>query len=127
MVTVFTSFVLSDDPTVKMLAVGMAGAVLIDATVVRMILVSAAMSLLGDAAWWIPRWLDWVLPALELEGLAAPTCQAARARRAAPAGRSGQADRAGARPGTALSPTPRTPRPLWAPRTAGIWPIRPAW
>jgi RND superfamily putative drug exporter len=74
MVTVFTSFVLSDDPTVKMLAVGMAGAVLIDATVVRMILVPAAMSLLGDAAWWIPRWLDRVLPDLQLEGpVAAPT------------------------------------------------------
>ena len=68
MVTVFTSFVLSDDPTVKMLAVGMAGAVLIDATVVRMILVPAAMSLLGDAAWWMPRWLDKVLPDLQLEG-----------------------------------------------------------
>jgi RND superfamily putative drug exporter len=68
MVTVFTSFVLSDDPTVKMLAVGMAGAVLIDATVVRMILVPAAMSLLGDAAWWMPRWLDRVLPDIQLEG-----------------------------------------------------------
>ena len=68
MVTVFTSFVLSTDPTVKMLAVGMAGAVLIDATVVRMILVPAAMSLLGDSAWWMPRWLDKVLPDLQLEG-----------------------------------------------------------
>ena len=49
MVVVFTSFVLDDDPTVKMLAVGMAVAVLIDASIVRMILVPAVMSLLGDA------------------------------------------------------------------------------
>ncbi len=77
MVTVFTSFVLSDDPTVKMLAVGMAGAVLIDATVVRMVLVPAAMSLLGDAAWWIPRWLDRVLPDLQLEGPTEPPAPAA--------------------------------------------------
>ena len=68
MVVVFTSFVLSTDPTVKMLAIGMAVAVLIDATIVRMILVPAIMSLLGDRAWWIPRWLDKVLPNFELEG-----------------------------------------------------------
>ncbi|MGI8676035.1 MAG: MMPL family transporter [Nocardioidaceae bacterium] len=68
MVAVFTSFVLSTDPTVKMLAIGMAVAVLIDATIVRMILVPAIMSLLGDRAWWIPRWLDKVLPNFELEG-----------------------------------------------------------
>ncbi|MBA2532011.1 MAG: MMPL family transporter [Nocardioidaceae bacterium] len=68
MVAVFTSFVLSTDPTVKMLAIGMAVAVLIDATIVRMILVPAIMSLLGDRAWWIPRWLDKVLPNFEQEG-----------------------------------------------------------
>jgi RND superfamily putative drug exporter len=68
MVVVFTSFVLSDDPTVKMLAVGMAVAVLIDATVVRMILVPSVMTLLGRRAWWIPRWLDKITPNFELEG-----------------------------------------------------------
>jgi RND superfamily putative drug exporter len=68
MVVVFTSFVLSDDPTVKMLAVGMAVAVLIDATVVRMILVPAAMALLGHHAWWMPGWLDRIVPDLQLEG-----------------------------------------------------------
>ncbi len=72
MVVVFTSFVLSDDPTVKMLAVGMAVAVLIDATVVRMILVPAVMTLLGPHAWWIPRWLDKITPNFELEGPAHP-------------------------------------------------------
>ena len=68
MVAVFTSFVLSTDPTVKMLAVGMAVAVLIDATVVRMVLVPAVMSLLGDRAWWIPAWLDKIIPDFQLEG-----------------------------------------------------------
>ena len=68
MVVVFSSFVLSDDPTVKMLAVGMAFAVLIDATVVRMILVPAVMTLLGEHAWWIPRWLDKITPNIDLEG-----------------------------------------------------------
>jgi RND superfamily putative drug exporter len=68
MVVVFSSFVLSDDTTVKMLAVGMAVAVLIDATVVRMILVPSVMTLLGRHAWWIPRWLDKITPNFELEG-----------------------------------------------------------
>jgi putative drug exporter of the RND superfamily len=52
---------------VKMLAVGMAVSVLIDASVVRMVLVPAVMSLLGDHAWWLPRWLDKVLPHLSIE------------------------------------------------------------
>ena len=67
MIVVFTSFVLSDDPTVKMFAVGMASAVLIDASIVRMILVPSVMTLLGDRAWWIPGWLDRVLPDFQLE------------------------------------------------------------
>ena len=68
MVVVFTSFVLDTDPTIKMLAVGMAVAVLIDASVVRMVLVPAVMSILGDRAWWLPRWLDRIIPDLQLEG-----------------------------------------------------------
>jgi putative drug exporter of the RND superfamily len=68
MVVVFTSFVLSTDATVKMLAVGMAVAVLIDATVVRMILVPAVMTLLGSRAWWMPAWLERITPNFELEG-----------------------------------------------------------
>jgi putative drug exporter of the RND superfamily len=68
MLVVFTSFVFDSDPSVKMLALGMAFAVLIDATVVRMCLVPALMSILGDRAWWIPRWLDRVLPRLDIEG-----------------------------------------------------------
>jgi putative drug exporter of the RND superfamily len=68
MVVVFTSFVLDPDPTVKMLAIGMAAAVLIDASIVRMVLVPAVMSLLGARAWWMPRWLDRITPNLQLEG-----------------------------------------------------------
>jgi RND superfamily putative drug exporter len=68
MVVVFTSFVLDDDPTVKMLAVGMAAAVLIDASVIRMILVPAVMSLLDRHAWWMPKWLDKITPNIDIEG-----------------------------------------------------------
>ncbi len=68
MIVVFSSFVFDSDPTVKMLAIGMAFSVLIDATVVRMCLVPALMSILGDRAWWIPGWLDRILPHLDIEG-----------------------------------------------------------
>ncbi|MGA3154132.1 MAG: MMPL family transporter [Streptosporangiaceae bacterium] len=68
MVFVFGSFILNDQPAIKMLAIGMAVAVLIDASIVRMILVPAIMSLLGGRAWWMPRWLEPVLPHLHLEG-----------------------------------------------------------
>jgi len=70
MIVVFTSFVLNPDPTVKMLAIGMAFAVLIDASLVRMILVPAIMSLLGAHAWWLPRWLEPVVPNMQLESAA---------------------------------------------------------
>ncbi len=70
MVVVFTSFVLNPDPIVKMLALGMAFAVLIDASLVRMILVPAVMTVLGSRAWWMPRWLEPVVPHLQLEGTA---------------------------------------------------------
>ncbi len=73
MVVVFTSFVLNPDPTVKMLAIGMAVAVLIDASLVRMILVPSVMALLGARAWWMPRWLEPVVPQLHLEGSASAT------------------------------------------------------
>jgi RND superfamily putative drug exporter len=67
MIVVFTSFVLNPDPTVKMLAIGMAFAVLIDASLVRMCLVPAIMSLLGSHAWWLPRWLEPIVPKIQLE------------------------------------------------------------
>ena len=71
MISVFGAFVLSDDPNGKLFGVGLAVAVLLDATLVRMVLVPATMSLLGRANWWLPGWLDRILPHLDLEG--APT------------------------------------------------------
>ena len=68
MIVVFTSFVINPNPAVKMLAIGMAFAVLIDASLVRMCLVPSIMSLLGSHAWWMPRWLEPVVPQLHLEG-----------------------------------------------------------
>ncbi|MGW7380622.1 MMPL family transporter [Streptomyces sp. NPDC054794] len=63
MVAVFLSFVVAEDPSTKMFGLGLATAIFIDATVVRMVLVPATMTLLGKANWWLPRWLDRVLPA----------------------------------------------------------------
>ena len=57
MVSVFLGFVLDPDPTTKMFGLGLATAIFVDATVVRMVLVPAVMTLLGDANWWAPRWL----------------------------------------------------------------------
>jgi putative drug exporter of the RND superfamily len=67
MVAVFAAFVLGGEIYAKLIGVGLAAAVLIDAIVVRMVLVPAAMQLLGDRNWWLPRWLDRVIPQLELE------------------------------------------------------------
>ncbi|MEV7084092.1 MMPL family transporter [Streptomyces sp. NPDC093516] len=72
MVSVFAAFVVSDDIVVKMLGLGLAVSVLIDATVVRLLMVPAVMTLLGRHAWWTPRWLDRVLPHIDAEGEAAP-------------------------------------------------------
>jgi RND superfamily putative drug exporter len=68
MVAVFLSFVGSPVPSLKMLGLGLAVAILIDATVVRMVLVPATMALLGEANWWLPRRLDRVLPRLTVDG-----------------------------------------------------------
>ena len=69
MISVFLGFVVSDDPTTKMFGLGLATAILVDATLVRMILVPAAMTLLGDRNWWLPGWLDRRLPAIAVERL----------------------------------------------------------
>jgi RND superfamily putative drug exporter len=68
MVTVFGAFVLEDAVFLKLAGLGLATAVLVDATIVRMILVPATMELLGDRNWWLPRWLDRLLPHLAVEG-----------------------------------------------------------
>jgi RND superfamily putative drug exporter len=67
MVTVFGSFVLGDATTIKLFGLGLATAIFIDATVVRMVLVPATMELLGDRNWWFPRWLDRLIPRLHVE------------------------------------------------------------
>ncbi|MEA3055613.1 MAG: putative drug exporter of the superfamily [Actinomycetota bacterium] len=67
MVCVFGAFILGDQVFVKMVGLGMATAIFVDATVVRMILVPATMELLGDRNWWFPTWLDWV-PKISVEG-----------------------------------------------------------
>jgi RND superfamily putative drug exporter len=68
MMSVFASFVLGLDPIGKLFGVGLSVAVFLDATLVRMVLVPATMSLLGRANWWLPGWLDRILPHLDLEG-----------------------------------------------------------
>jgi putative drug exporter of the RND superfamily len=70
MVVVFGSFIGESDRVVKLFGLGLSVAVLIDATVVRLLLVPATMELLGDRNWWLPRWLDRVLPHVHIE---APT------------------------------------------------------
>jgi RND superfamily putative drug exporter len=70
MVFVFGSFILEDDRVVKMMGTGLAVAILLDATIVRMLLVPATMELLGDRNWWLPRWLDRMLPKIDVEGAA---------------------------------------------------------
>jgi putative drug exporter of the RND superfamily len=67
MVTVFGSFVLGDVTTIKLFGVGLAAAILLDATVVRMVSVPATMELLGDRNWWFPRWLDRLIPRLHVD------------------------------------------------------------
>lgn len=68
MVFVFGSFVLNGDPTIKQFGVGLAVAVVLDATVVRCVLVPAIMILAGNINWWILSWLDRVVPHVGIEG-----------------------------------------------------------
>jgi RND superfamily putative drug exporter len=68
MVFVFGSFLLENDRVLKLMGVGLASAIVLDATIVRMLLVPATMELLGDKNWWLPRWLDRLLPDIDVEG-----------------------------------------------------------
>jgi RND superfamily putative drug exporter len=71
MISVFGGFALfAGDPTIATIGFGLACAVLLDAFVVRMTIVPALMALLGQKAWWLPRWLDRVLPDFDVEGKA---------------------------------------------------------
>jgi len=75
MVVVFGSFMLETDRTMKLMGTGLATAVLLDATIVRMLLVPATMELLGDRNWWLPRWLERLLPTIDVEGHAEPVSE----------------------------------------------------
>ena len=68
MISVFGAFMLSPDLTLKTFGLGLTTAIIIDATLVRMVLVPATMSLLGSANWWLPKWLDKRLPRFDFEG-----------------------------------------------------------
>ncbi|MVO85138.1 MMPL family transporter [Streptomyces sp. p1417] len=68
MISVFSGFIMEENDLVKMIGFGLAVAVLFDAFVVRMALVPALFALLGRAAWWLPKWLDWLLPNMDVEG-----------------------------------------------------------
>jgi RND superfamily putative drug exporter len=68
MTSVFSGFIMEDNDFVKMIGFGLAAAVLFDAFIVRMALVPALFALLGKSAWWLPRWLDRLLPSIDVEG-----------------------------------------------------------
>ena len=68
MITIFLSFVFGmDERSIKLFGLGLAVAIFVDATIVRMVLVPATMELLGDANWWLPKWLDRLLPHVKVE------------------------------------------------------------
>jgi len=68
MISVFAAFVPEGDTSIKPIALGLAVGVFVDAFIVRMTLVPAILQLLGDKAWWMPRWLDRILPSFDVEG-----------------------------------------------------------
>src|SRR5690606_1437856 len=68
MITVFGASVLEDAVFLRLAGLGLGTAVLVDATIVRLVLVPATMELLGDRNWWLPRWLDRLLPHVDVEG-----------------------------------------------------------
>ena len=68
MIAVFTGFMMASDPMVKVMGMALAFGVLFDAFIVRMMIVPAVMILLGDAAWYLPKWLDRILPNIDVEG-----------------------------------------------------------
>jgi RND superfamily putative drug exporter len=75
MVVVFLAFLAAPDTFLKLFGIGLASAIFFDATVVRMVLVPAVMQLLGSRNWWIPNWLERVLPRLDVERVALGTAE----------------------------------------------------
>ena len=68
MAFVFGVFIFDPNVFIKQIGLGLATAVIVDATIVRMVLVPATMELLGDANWWMPKWLDRIMPAVHIDG-----------------------------------------------------------
>jgi putative drug exporter of the RND superfamily len=75
MVVVFLAFVTAPDTFLKLFGIGLASAIFLDATLVRLVLVPAVMQLLGDRNWWIPDWLERILPELDVERIAVGTAE----------------------------------------------------
>jgi putative drug exporter of the RND superfamily len=75
MVVVFLAFLAAPDTFLKLFGIGLATAIFLDATVVRMVLVPAVMQLLGSRNWWIPGWLERILPRLDMDRLATAEAQ----------------------------------------------------
>jgi RND superfamily putative drug exporter len=67
MSSVFLAFVPSTNATIKLFGIALASAVIIDAFIVRLVLVPSLMSMLGKANWWLPGWLDRILPKVHIE------------------------------------------------------------
>ena len=68
MISVFAAFILMDEPFIKTMGFALAMGVLIDAFVIRMMVIPATMFLLGDKAWWLPKWLNKIVPNMDIEG-----------------------------------------------------------
>jgi RND superfamily putative drug exporter len=85
MITVFGSFVLGNNIVIKMFGLGMAAAILIDATIIRMVIVPSTMELLGKANWWLPKWMQG-LPEIQLEEASMPQLDPASGNGHLPAG-----------------------------------------
>src|SRR5690606_23127663 len=68
MTAVFSAFMLEDTAIIKMMGFALASAIVFDALVVRMTLIPALMYLMGEKAWWLPKWLDKILPNVDIEG-----------------------------------------------------------
>jgi len=84
MICVFLSFMLGNERVLKEFGFGLAAAVLLDALIVRCVLLPAVLELVGERTWWLPRWLDERLPRINIEG------SSARGELAAPEGESGE-------------------------------------
>jgi putative drug exporter of the RND superfamily len=85
MILVFASFLLGGSIIIQQFGIGLAGAIIVDAFIVRTVLVPALMHLIGRANWWLPGWLDRILPRLNVEAPGAAAAKPGQPRASAPA------------------------------------------